>query len=101
MGYTALVTRPAQTDLDEIFSWYEEQKDGLGFNFLIEFDKTLTNIILNPFYTSLIEDDARIASLKRFPHYIIYRVINKKKQLRILAIVHQHRDPYLIQSKVK
>jgi len=35
MEYKALITRPAQTDLDEIFSWYEEQKDGLGFSFLI------------------------------------------------------------------
>ena len=100
MGYKTLITRPAQTDLDEIFTWYEEQKDGLGFSFLIEFDKTLCNISNNPFYASTIEEDARIASLKRFPYYIVYRLLELQKQLRILAIVHQHRNPDLVHSKI-
>ncbi len=31
----------AQTELDEAFSWYEEQAIGLGYEFLDEFDQSI------------------------------------------------------------
>ena len=98
-NYKAFITLPAQSDLDEIFSWYEKQKSGLGKSFISDFDKTIKNIVFNPFYPSIIEDDARIASLKRFPYYIVYRIVEKKHHLRIIAVIHQHRNPALIHSK--
>jgi len=98
-NYKALITLPAQSDLDEIFYWYEKQKNGLGKSFISDFDNTLNKIISNPFYPSTIEEDARIASLKRFPYYIVYRIVEKQLHLRIIAIIHQHRNPNLIHSR--
>ena len=99
MGFQVLITRPAQTDLDEIFYWYDEQKDALGFLFLSEFDKTIANIRYNPFFASIYEENVRIASLKRFPYYVVYRILTETCQCRVIAIIHQHRNPKLIQAR--
>ena len=31
--------------------------------------------------------------IKRFPYEVIYRIDEPKMQIRILAVIHQHRDP--------
>ena len=95
-----IVTKAAEIDLDESFVWYEKQKEELGFAFILEFEKTLNKIMSNPFYPSLIEDDARSASLKRFPYTIIYRILTKQLQVRIIAVIHQHRDPEWIRTRL-
>ena len=101
MPYKIIVTQEAQIDLDENFIWYEEQKENLGFDFINAFERTLDNIVNNPFYASLIDDDARSASLIRFPYAIIYRFLEEKQEVRILAIIHQNRNPQWISSRIK
>ena len=100
MNFQLIVTKAAEIDLDESFVWYEKQKEELGFAFILEFEKTLNKIMSNPFYPSLIEDDARSASLKRFPYTIIYRILTKQLQVRIIAVIHQHRDPEWIRTRL-
>jgi len=65
--FKIVLRKDAQLDLDEIFVWYEEQKEGLGFEFIDRFEEVLNKIAFNPRYTSFILEDARSASLKRFP----------------------------------
>lgn len=101
MPYKIIVTQEAQIDLDDNFIWYEEQKENLGFDFINAFERTLDNIVNNPFYASLIDDDARSASLIQFPYAIIYRFLEEKQEVRILAIIHQHRNPQWISSRIK
>ena len=93
MSFEIVLRREAQIDLDEIFIWYEEQKAGLGFDFLNEFQNTLTKVNRNPYHASCIQADARSATLKRFPYEVIYRIDDPKMQIRIIAVIHQHRDP--------
>lgn len=88
-----VIIKEAQIDMDEIFEWYEAQKQNLGLKFLGEFDKVISKIVLNPYYAFCIEKDARSASLKIFPYEVIYRIDEEKKQIRIIAIIHQHRNP--------
>jgi len=101
MPFVIIVTREAEIDLDENFIWYEEQKDNLGSEFIQQFDKVVQNILINPFYASVIEDDARGASLKRFPYLVVYRIIEATQQIRIIAVIHQHRNPTWISSRIK
>jgi len=49
--------------------------------------------LLNPYYTSILLDDVRTASLKRFSYEIIYRVDVDKKLIRVIAFSHQKRHP--------
>jgi plasmid stabilization system protein ParE len=93
MSFDLIIKREAQIDLDEAFIWYEERKENLGFEFISEVENCFNKIIFNPYYASLIEEDARAASIKRFPYHIIYRVDESKNQIRVIAISHQHRSP--------
>jgi len=93
MSFKLIVKREAQIDLDEIFVWYEEQKIGLGFEFLEEFDKLTTKILTNPYFAPVILDDARAATPKRFPYDVVYRIDILVKEIRIIAISHQSRRP--------
>lgn len=91
--FDIVLTREAQLDLDEIFVWYEDQKEGLGFNFMNRFETIINKLSTNPYYASFLLVDARGISLKKFPYEVIYRVNEEKHQIRIIAIIHQHRDP--------
>lgn len=93
MSFEIVLRREAQIDLDEIFAWYEGQQVSLGFLFLEDFENTIDKINRNPFHATIIHGDARSASLKRFPYEVIYRIDDAKKHIRIIAIIHQHRDP--------
>ncbi len=100
MKYKLILKREAQIDLDEIFVWYEEQKTGLGFEFLEEFDKLANKILNNPYFASIILDDARAATPKRFPYDIIYRIDATLNEIRIIAISHQSRRPGWFRNRI-
>ena len=98
--FDVVLRKDAQLDLDEIFVWYEEQKEGLGFKFIDSFEEVLNKIALNPYYASFILEDARSASLKRFPYEVIYRVNENQQQVRIIAVIHQHRNPEWFKNRI-
>src|SRR3982751_5951176 len=95
-----VLRKETQFDLDEIFSWYEEQKEGLGFEFIDSFEEILNKIAFNPYYASFILEDARSASLKRFPYEVIYRIDDNQQQVRIIAVIHQHRNPEWFRNRI-
>jgi plasmid stabilization system protein ParE len=88
MSFKLIVRREAQIDLDEIFVWYEERKIGLGFEFLEEFDNLVNKILDNPYFASVILEDARAATPKRFPYDVVYRIDIMQKEIRIIAVSH-------------
>jgi plasmid stabilization system protein ParE len=77
------------------------QKTGLGFDFIRQFEYVLEKIFHNPHYPSFIIDDARSATMKRFPYEIIYRVDVIAQQVRIIAIIHQRRNPEWFRQRIK
>ena len=100
MSYSILIRREAEIDLDEIFVWYEMQKVGLDFNFVTQFEETLQKILNNHYYTATILKDARRATLKRFPYEIVYRINEQNVEVRIIAIIHQSRDPGWFRGRI-
>ena len=57
----------------EAFRWYEEQREGLGFEFL---DSFYSNLLDNPHTHSFYEDTVRQGRLNRFPYLVVYEVFN-------------------------
>ena len=101
MNFTLTVRREAQIDIDEIFVWYEEQKIGLGFEFLQEFEKVINKILSNPYFASCILHDMRAATPKRFPYNVVYRIDELNKEIRIIAVSHQSRRPGWFKKRFK
>lgn len=87
-----LVVRPrARRELAEAMQWYDEQRPGLGKEFLDSFRAATASIEENPFQYQLFGKRARRAGLRGFPHGLIYQVSDTT--LVILACFHPSRDP--------
>ena len=73
-------------------SFTMNQKDGLGAEYLSEFQTTINFIVKEPLsYPQSRNPGIRKANLHRFPFGIIYRMVDNK--IQILAISHFRRKP--------
>lgn len=48
MEYEIIIRPEAEKDLTEAFVWYEDKRDGLGFDFLLQVDAGLRFVARNP-----------------------------------------------------
>ena len=89
----------AEVDLDDAFVWYEYQKDGLGLEFMLCFDATIERIKRNPFHVATVDTEIRSAMINRAPYEIIYCI--EQKNIFILAVFHQSRNPKTWQDRMQ
>lgn len=92
MSLELLVTATAEADLDQAFRWYEDQRLGLGREFLAVVDEHLDRLVGNPRHYPEIHRGLRRALIRRFP-YAIFFLMNAKFVV-ILAVRHQAREPF-------
>ena len=83
--------KPAQSELDDAFVWYETKSKGLGIQFLDEFDRAIRRISAYPHANSEIDDDLRRCLLSRFPYGIVYGI--DSEIIVVVAVTHLHREP--------
>ncbi|MFH0948178.1 MAG: type II toxin-antitoxin system RelE/ParE family toxin [Elusimicrobiota bacterium] len=98
MKYRTVVRPEAENDLKEAFSWYEDKRQGLGYDFLLQVDAGLRFIERNPNIYLQKYKETRMHLIKRFPYKIIYLV--EQERIIILAIIHDRRSPDLIKKRV-
>ena len=77
---------------------YDDLVFGLGKSFVIEIERCLNIIKSNPLAYPLIKGSIRKAVVIKFPYSILYRV--EKKNIYILAVMHQKRKPKYWASRV-
>ncbi len=87
-----------RSETDAAYRWYEQQRAGLGTEFLDEVESVLNEITANPARYGFAVDDIREGPLPRFPYAIYYRV--KSNHIRLLAVYHTWRDSSVWQSRV-
>ncbi|MBI4746508.1 MAG: type II toxin-antitoxin system RelE/ParE family toxin [Deltaproteobacteria bacterium] len=88
----------AQAELDDAFSWYEEQAGGLGYEFLDELDQSVRLIASFPEAFEQIEDAVRRCLVNRFPYGVIYGIDGV--EVVVIAVAHLKREPnYWIDRK--
>ena len=81
----------ATEEIGETRSWYEDQRLGLGEEFLKALDLSLVQIHDRPSSFPLVTKAVRRALLHRFP-YCIYFVV-RERDLVVLAVLHGGRRP--------
>lgn len=81
----------AETEFLEYAARYELKVPGLGERFGDEVERVVELLLENPGLGAPIADEIRYFVLRRFPHSIIYSVIDDV--LVILAVAHGHRAP--------
>jgi toxin ParE1/3/4 len=73
------------------FLLYEQQRPGLGKEFLDAVDAALREIVGHPLRQTVIFRDLRRLLLKRFPYAVFYRVY--PSAIVFVACMHGRRDP--------
>ncbi|MEW5814373.1 MAG: type II toxin-antitoxin system RelE/ParE family toxin [Spirochaetota bacterium] len=98
MKYKVIVRPEVEDDLKEAFSWYEDKRIGLGYDFLLQVDAGINLINRNPEIHPIEYKGTRKHLVKRFPYKIIYLV--EKEKIIILAVIHGKRRPGLIKKRI-
>ena len=97
MKYRVIVSPEAENDLKEAFSWYEDNRTGLGYDFLLQVDAGINFINRNPEIHPIEYRGARKHLIKRFPYKIIYLV--EEERIIVLAVLHGKRSPDLMKKR--
>ncbi len=88
----------AQGEFDEAALWYEDQRPGLGDEFVAEVQQVLDTLAEHPERYPLALADVREALVPRFPYCVYYRV--RSDRIVIIAVFHSSRDPAVWQARV-
>jgi hypothetical protein len=94
-----IIRTDAEADIASGYGWYEEQRRGLGTDFLEEVSYTLAAIGSNPRRFQLFNPLTRRAILRRFPYGIYFFVFNEI--VLVAAVIHLARDPQLIDQRIR
>lgn len=81
----------AELELEHTFFWYESQRPGLGFEFLLAFDAAVEGIRRLPESREVVALRTRRTMLRRFPYLVLYTFT--KREVLVTSVFHSHRDP--------
>jgi len=83
--------RPAVIELNAAITYYNEQSEGLGFEFAAEVHRTLERILQYPEAWTQISKRTRRCRTNRFPYGLIFQI--REKRILIVAVMHLSRNP--------
>ena len=89
--YSLIIKPRAILMTKDAYDWYEEQRPGLGEEFLEELDGLYSKLSSHPGYFGKVKKNFRQAALKRFPFVIVYEII--KSEVVVSAVFHTKRNP--------
>lgn len=84
--------REAEKDLTDAAAWYEEQRQGLGHEFLDEVQTTLATIAETPLMYPNVHRNTRRAVIHRFPFGVYFLV--ESTAIVVVAVMHGSRNPH-------
>ena len=93
MALPVVYRRKVGRDLAGAYGWYEEQRPGLGEEFLTAVNATFDAIEHIPEMFRRVHGEVRRANVSRFPYAVFYRI--DPKSVVVLTILHTARDPKL------
>jgi plasmid stabilization system protein ParE len=79
--------------LANAYGWYEEQREGLGEEFLAAVDHTFDSIEQLPESFARVHGEVRRAMVARFPYAVFFRI--ERTRVVVLTVLHTARDPRL------
>jgi len=91
MSVELVVTAEAECDIADAFSWYEEQRVGLGEEFLTCVDASLQGIKRMPEMHGIAYRKFRRALVRRFPYAVFYEI--EDERVVVYSVFHTAREP--------
>jgi plasmid stabilization system protein ParE len=91
MAYKLGIKPGAEDDIEVAYNWYEDQKIGLGEEFLTGLAEVYRKLENHPTIYGKIKKTYREAGLKRFPYVVVFEII--KTEVVVYAVFHTSRHP--------
>lgn len=91
MAYNLLLQTEAVLEIREAFEWYEEQKEGLGYELIEEIEICYQKLVAHPERYSYINQLYRRIKTNRFPYILVYEIEND--EIIINSVRHIKRKP--------
>jgi plasmid stabilization system protein ParE len=91
MKATVRLREEADRDLADAASWYEQQRPGLGHEFLDDVQSALDRIGEEPLNFPIVHRNARRAVMNRFPFCIYF--LAGETEIVVFAVIHGTRHP--------
>ena len=98
MHYDVRIRPEAERDIRKAFSWYENQRPGLGRDLIAELDAVHERLSQNPDLYAVIRNGVRRAIVRRFPYGVCYLVA--ESQVRVLAVIDMARNPAVWEKRI-
>jgi toxin ParE1/3/4 len=95
----AIVHADAERELMEAAEFYEKRVEGLGLDFLEEFDAAKLAIRTSPQLWSPSRHGTRRYLMHRFPYSVIYLIL--PDHIWIVAVAHTSRRPFYWKERLK
>ena len=97
MSLPVVLRVEARAEFDEAFDWYEQQRVGLGVDFIVRVQEVFDRIADSPRLYPEGFQDIRRATVRRFPYAVLYRI--EAGQILVIAVFRGKRDPHDWQAR--
>ncbi|MBK9015865.1 MAG: type II toxin-antitoxin system RelE/ParE family toxin [Saprospiraceae bacterium] len=97
MSYTLIFHQLALEEIQDAHDWYEQQRTGLGLEFMDAIDEVVQRILSIPKSHPVVYQQRRKALPARFPYLIIFELHGDV--IVVVAIIHASRNPQRWQER--
>jgi plasmid stabilization system protein ParE len=85
------VLEPAEAEFREAVEYYNQQSEGLGYEFAAEVKRTLSRIVRFPDAWPALSPRTRRCRTNRFPYGVVYQ--SRGDTILVVAVMHMRRRP--------
>ncbi len=100
MKFTVYNKPEANQDIYEASQWHEEQKPGLGYEFIDDVEEVLSYLESNPAIFQKKHSEIREAPLKKFSYVILYQIEDEKTVI-VFAVFHTSQNPKKKKKRIR
>jgi plasmid stabilization system protein ParE len=90
VSWRVLVREAAEVDLEQTRRWYNEQREGLGDEFLVSIAEAFTRLEEDPERYRMLYKGFRRVLVERFPYKVFYQV--KRNNVIVFRVLYHARD---------